>query len=46
MICPKCKFVEMRVDRVDDTNVYYKCKKCGEEKTETIKEIEERNKDE
>ena len=44
MNCPKCKLVEMRVDRVEDNVIHYKCKKCGKEETKLVEELE--NKDE
>lgn len=41
MNCPKCKMVEMRVEKVVDNQIYYKCKKCGEEEIVNINEIKE-----
>lgn len=46
MNCPKCQLLEMRVDRVTNNEIHYKCKKCGKEEVKTIEEIEKKNKDE
>lgn len=44
MNCPECQLLEMRVDKVVEEEIHYKCKNCGKEITKTIKELE--NKDE
>lgn len=38
MECPKCKLVEMYVDKVANETFYFKCPKCGG--TEEVKEEE------
>lgn len=38
MKCPTCKLVEMIVDRIEEENVVYKCRKCGETATEPLPE--------
>ena len=43
MECPKCKIVEMYVDKVIDGVFYFKCPKCGE--TEQVKEELEKQSD-
>lgn len=40
MNCPKCQIIEMRVDRVEDNVIHYRCKKCGNEETITQEELE------
>ena len=39
MQCPKCNLVEMRVDKSDETNLYFICKKCGTTKEVSIEEL-------
>lgn len=29
MQCPKCKMVEMWVEKIENSIIYYVCKKCG-----------------
>lgn len=40
MNCPKCKLIEMRVEKVIDNEIHYKCKQCGEETVKKIEELE------
>ena len=40
MNCPECEIIEMRVERVEDNTIHYKCKKCGKEVKKTIEELE------
>lgn len=44
MNCPKCKIIEMRVEKVEDDIIHYKCKNCGEEEKIDIKELEKNEK--
>ena len=46
MMCPKCTMVEMRVDKVQDNQMYFVCKKCGETKVVNIEDLESANQDE
>lgn len=46
MMCPKCTMVEMRVDKVQDNQMYFVCKKCGETKVVNIEDLEPVNQDE
>ena len=45
MKCPRCRFIEMRVEEIVDNKIMYKCNRCGAVKTEEIpneeKNIEE-----
>ena len=43
MNCPKCLLLEMRVDRVEDNKMYYKCKNCGTEEVVELPEDEEKD---
>lgn len=42
MNCPKCKLLEMRVERVENDTIYYKCKKCGKEEILKINDLKEK----
>lgn len=46
MNCPKCQLLEMRVDKVVDNEIHYKCKNCGKEEIKKIEELEEKKGDE
>ena len=36
MNCPNCQLIEMRVEKVENDEIHYKCKKCGKEIIEPI----------
>lgn len=40
MNCPKCQIIEMRVEKVEDNIIHYKCKNCGKEEIIDAKELE------
>ena len=40
MLCPQCKMVEMRVEKVENNVIYLKCKKCGTETSVSVEELE------
>ena len=40
MNCPKCQLIEMRVDKVENGEIHYKCKVCGEEIIKKEEELE------
>lgn len=40
-MCPKCEIVEMRVEKREENQLYLKCKKCGEETTINIEDLEQ-----
>lgn len=42
MNCPKCQLIEMRVDKVEDEKIYYKCKSCGKQEIVNISELEKK----
>lgn len=39
MVCDKCRLVEMRMYKVDNDNMIFKCKRCGNEKVVSINEM-------
>lgn len=39
-MCPECKILEMRVEKVVDNEIHYACKKCGKEITKSVEELE------
>lgn len=39
-MCPECKILEMRVEKVVDNEIHYTCKKCGKEITKSVEELE------
>lgn len=41
MNCPECELLEMRVEKVENNEMYYKCKRCGKEIIVPIPEDEE-----
>lgn len=41
MLCSKCKIVEMKMDKVEDNKMYFKCKRCGNEAEKTIEEMQQ-----
>ena len=41
MLCNKCKIIEMKMDKVEDGEMHFKCKRCGNEIKKTIKEVEQ-----
>ena len=43
MKCEKCRLVEMVVEKVENNLITHKCRNCG---NEYIEEIKEKNKDE
>lgn len=44
MICNKCKMTEMKVEKVKDNRMFFKCRQCGNEIEKTIDEVQEQNK--
>ena len=42
MNCPKCQLLEMRVDKVVDNEIHYKCKNCGKEEIINTEELEKK----
>ena len=40
MNCPKCQLLEMRVEKVENNEIHYKCKQCGEEIIKKIEDLE------
>lgn len=44
MICNKCGMIEMKVDKVENNKMFFKCKQCGNEIEKTIEEVQEQNK--
>lgn len=45
MNCSKCQLLEMRVEKVVDNEIHYKCKNCGKEETVNVEDLEKKNKD-
>lgn len=45
MKCSQCKIVEMQVLEVKDNLILHKCKRCGNEQTQTIEELEKESKE-
>lgn len=45
MLCNKCKIIEMKVDKVVDEVMHFRCKQCGNEVEKTIEEVEKENKE-
>lgn len=45
MNCPECQLLEMRVEKVVEEEIHYKCKNCGKEIIKNIEELEKKNKD-
>jgi len=41
MLCSKCKIIEMKMNRVEDNKMYFKCKRCGNEEEKIIEEVKE-----
>jgi len=40
MQCDKCKYIEMKMDKIENEKMYFKCRRCNNEKIVDIKEIE------
>lgn len=39
MLCSKCKIVEMKMHKVEDDKMYFRCKRCGNEVEKTVEEV-------
>lgn len=44
MKCKKCEYVEMKMHKVENNNMIFKCKQCGNEETISMSEIENTHK--
>lgn len=45
MNCPECQLLEMRVEKVVEDEIHYKCKNCGKQEVINTEELEKKNKD-
>ncbi len=41
MVCDKCKHVEMKMEKVENGMMTFKCKQCGNGKVVSVQVIEE-----
>lgn len=41
MLCDKCKMTDMKVEKVEDNKMYFKCRCCGNEKEKTVEEVKQ-----
>lgn len=41
MVCDKCKHVEMKMEKVENGMMTFRCKQCGNEKVVSVQEVEE-----
>lgn len=44
LVCNKCGMVEMKMEKVNNDMMFFKCRQCGNEIEKTIYEVEEFNK--
>lgn len=43
MKCNKCKHIEMKVEKVEEDKMFFKCKQCGNEEAIDIRTLEKEN---
>lgn len=44
MKCNKCKHIEMKVEKVEEDKMFFKCKQCGNEEVINITDLEKSKK--